>query len=322
MGLSTKPYLIRAIHEWCTDSGYRAYIAVSVDSRTVVPREFVRGGEIVLNVSPAATNRLQLGNDLIEFEARFGGVARAVSIPIDNVSAIYAQETGQGMAFEVPKPLALEPGQGPEDAPDSPVAAGPGAEPQSDETSAPAPRRAGGRPKLRAVPSPSEAPSEADEKGTRTEASGASEAAEAPADPAGPGERESASTPVAEDVKEPSSAAAPAGRRRKPATRAKPAPNAATSDAPTKQDGESDSPEAGAGETAPAEKSTPKAPRARATRARKPKNEAPSKDAGDPANAGSGAAASERSDAAAAPPPVDEPPRPPRRGPPKLTRVK
>ncbi|HRO60714.1 MAG TPA: ClpXP protease specificity-enhancing factor, partial [Burkholderiaceae bacterium] len=107
--LSTKPYLVRAIHEWCTDSGYRPHIAVVVDERTVVPREFVRNGEIVLNVSAMATNRLQISNELIEFEARFGGVARHVSIPIENVSAIYAQETGHGMAFEVPKALALVP---------------------------------------------------------------------------------------------------------------------------------------------------------------------------------------------------------------------
>ncbi len=98
---STKPYLIRAIHEWCTDNGFRPYLAITVDSRTVVPREFVRNGEIVLNVSVDATNRLQLGNELIEFEARFNQVARDISVPIDNVSAIYAAENGQGMAFEV-----------------------------------------------------------------------------------------------------------------------------------------------------------------------------------------------------------------------------
>lgn len=111
--LSTKPYLIRAIHAWCTDSGYRPYIAVVVDERTVVPREYVRNGEIVLNVSDQATNRLQISNELVEFEARFSGVVRSVSIPIDNVSAIYAQETGHGMAFDVPKPLALAPQAGP-----------------------------------------------------------------------------------------------------------------------------------------------------------------------------------------------------------------
>src|SRR5690606_4746599 len=91
----------RAIYEWCTDNGYRPFIAVVVDERTQVPREFVRNGEIVLNISAEATNRLHIGNELLEFEARFGGVARHVSIPIDNLSAIFAQENGHGMAFEV-----------------------------------------------------------------------------------------------------------------------------------------------------------------------------------------------------------------------------
>ncbi len=100
--VSTKPYLIRALYEWCTDSGYRPFIAVVVDARTQVPREFVRKGEIVLNICAEATNRLHIGNELLEFEARFGGVARHVSIPIDNVRAIFAQENGHGMAFEVP----------------------------------------------------------------------------------------------------------------------------------------------------------------------------------------------------------------------------
>jgi stringent starvation protein B len=98
---STKPYLIRAIHEWCMDNGFRPFVAVVVDATTVVPREFVRNGEIVLNVSTQATNRLQLGNSFVEFEARFGGVARQVSIPVENISAIYAAENGQGMAFDV-----------------------------------------------------------------------------------------------------------------------------------------------------------------------------------------------------------------------------
>ena len=111
--LSTKPYLIRAIHEWCADSGYRAHIAVAVDETTRVPMEFVRNGEIVLNISADATNRLQIGNDLIEFEARFNRIARQISVPITNVSAIYAAETGHGMAFDVPKPLALAPSPAP-----------------------------------------------------------------------------------------------------------------------------------------------------------------------------------------------------------------
>ena len=106
---STKPYLIRAIHEWCTDNGYTPYVAVSVDDKTIVPQAYVKAGEIVLNVSAVATNRLKLGNDLIEFQARFGGIGYELSIPIGNVSAIYARETGHGMAFDVAKPLALAP---------------------------------------------------------------------------------------------------------------------------------------------------------------------------------------------------------------------
>ncbi len=104
---STKPYLIRAIYEWCNDNGFTPYLAVAVDERTQVPREYVKAGEIVLNVSPMATNRLSLGNDLIAFQARFGGVARELSIPVENVSAIYARENGHGMAFDVPKAAAV-----------------------------------------------------------------------------------------------------------------------------------------------------------------------------------------------------------------------
>jgi stringent starvation protein B len=99
--ISTKPYLLRAIHEWCSDSGHTPYITVVVDPSTIVPRDFVRGGEIVLNLSLSATNRLVIGNELIEFQARFGGRAQDLSIPVDNVSAIYARENGHGMAFEV-----------------------------------------------------------------------------------------------------------------------------------------------------------------------------------------------------------------------------
>jgi stringent starvation protein B len=106
---STKPYLIRAIHEWCSDNGYTPYLAVSIDSRCVVPRDYVKAGEIVLNVSVSATNALSMGNELIEFQARFGGVARDISVPIECVSAVYARENGHGMAFDVPKPLALSP---------------------------------------------------------------------------------------------------------------------------------------------------------------------------------------------------------------------
>lgn len=98
---STKPYLLRALYEWCTDNGYTPYIVVAVDARTRVPMEFVKNGEIVLNISFEATGNLKMDNDLITFKARFGGVARELEIPVDNVSAIYARENGQGMAFEV-----------------------------------------------------------------------------------------------------------------------------------------------------------------------------------------------------------------------------
>jgi len=103
---STKPYLLRAIWEWCCDNGYTPYISVVVDARTRVPREFVRDGQIVLNLSPDATNRLQIGNEMVEFQARFGGVARELSIPIDQVSSIYARENLAGMAFDVNEDLA------------------------------------------------------------------------------------------------------------------------------------------------------------------------------------------------------------------------
>jgi stringent starvation protein B len=108
---STKPYLIRAIHEWCADQGYTPYISVSVDERTIVPRAFVKAGEIVLNISVMATNRLKISNDLIEFQARFGGAPFDLSVPIENVAAIYARETGHGMAFDVVKQPATIPDQ-------------------------------------------------------------------------------------------------------------------------------------------------------------------------------------------------------------------
>jgi stringent starvation protein B len=98
---STKPYLLRAIWEWCCDNGLTPYIAVQVDGRTRVPREFVRDGQIVLNLGPDATNKLQMGNEYIDFQARFGGVARELSIPVERISAIYARENGAGMAFDI-----------------------------------------------------------------------------------------------------------------------------------------------------------------------------------------------------------------------------
>lgn len=96
---STRPYLIRAIHEWCTDSGMTPYISVQVNADTRVPTELVKNGEIVLNVGTEATHRLTIGNDRIQFAARFNGVSRECSIPIDAVTGIFAKENGQGMFF-------------------------------------------------------------------------------------------------------------------------------------------------------------------------------------------------------------------------------
>ena len=98
---STKPYFLRALYEWCTDNGFTPYVAVAVDSTTRVPNEYVKDGQIVLNVSFDATSNLKIGNDAISFAARFGGVAREIMVPIERVAAIYARENGQGMGFEV-----------------------------------------------------------------------------------------------------------------------------------------------------------------------------------------------------------------------------
>jgi stringent starvation protein B len=104
---STKPYLLRAIWEWCCDNGFTPHIAVVVDQRTRVPREFIKDGQIVLNLGPGATNKLQIGNEFVEFQARFGGVARDLSVPIQQVAAIYARENGAGMAFDLDEEALL-----------------------------------------------------------------------------------------------------------------------------------------------------------------------------------------------------------------------
>lgn len=148
-GTSTRPYLIRALHDWCTDNGFTPYLAVFVDASVRVPMEYVKNREIVLNVSFEATSGLQLGNEHIEFRARFGGVARDIFVPIDHVVAIYARENGQGMAFPLPpeiqaaaaEPVALpEPGSAPASA--SAPAVAPVIRLPTPEAPAPAPARA------------------------------------------------------------------------------------------------------------------------------------------------------------------------------------
>ena len=130
-GSSTRPYLIRALHDWCTDNGFTPYVAVLVDDSVQVPREYVKNGEIVLNISYDATSSLKLGNDFIEFKARFAGSAREIMVPVNRVIAIYARENGQGMAF--PVPVAGAPA---EEVPTAPVSSRPS--PLSSVPAAPA----------------------------------------------------------------------------------------------------------------------------------------------------------------------------------------
>nr|WP_316643864.1 ClpXP protease specificity-enhancing factor [uncultured Roseateles sp.] len=112
-GTSTRPYLIRALHDWCTDNGFTPYLAVQVGRNVQVPMEYVNNNEIVLNVGFEATSGLKLGNEFVEFKARFGGVSREICVPVEFVLAIYARENGQGMAFPAPQADAGEPGPAP-----------------------------------------------------------------------------------------------------------------------------------------------------------------------------------------------------------------
>ena len=134
---STKPYLMRAIYDWCVDSGYTPYVTVTVDTLTRVPMEYVKDGQIVLNIGPIAVEHFKMGNQLIEFSARFNGVGREISIPVGAVSAIYARENGQGLSFEVT-------------AADAAASARPGEAEGSDETPPETPRPSG-KPSLRRV---------------------------------------------------------------------------------------------------------------------------------------------------------------------------
>jgi stringent starvation protein B len=145
--IPTKPYLIRALYEWCVDSGYTPYLAVRVNSHTRVPMEFVKNGEIVLNVGAAAVHKLSMGNETIEFAARFNGVSRDISVPMNAIAGIYARETQQGMAFDVTQEAeaaesanAVVAAEETDDAADKP-----------DDDTPPKPPGVGGRPKLQIV---------------------------------------------------------------------------------------------------------------------------------------------------------------------------
>jgi stringent starvation protein B len=166
-GSSTRPYLIRALHDWCTDNGFTPYVAVFVDASVQVPSEYVKNNEIVLNVGFEATSGLKLGNELIEFRARFGGSSREIIVPVDHVIAIYARENGQGMAFPMPTEASTSASAPTEIAPaterptqpgglrlastDGSSSSQPGETVQDDADDTPPEPPAGGRPSLKRI---------------------------------------------------------------------------------------------------------------------------------------------------------------------------
>ncbi len=122
--ISTKPYLIRAIFEWCSDSGLTPYLNVKVDEHTRVPIEYVKNGEIVLNISQGATRNLTISNEMVQFSARFNGVSREVAVPMYAIQGVFARENGQGAFFnaEAPQdaPSEAQPASAPDPSPDKP----------------------------------------------------------------------------------------------------------------------------------------------------------------------------------------------------------
>jgi stringent starvation protein B len=138
-GTSTRPYLIRALHDWCTDNGFTPYLAVYVDQSVQVPMEYVKNNEIVLNVGFEATSGLKLGNDFVEFKARFGGVAREIVVPIDHVVAIYARENAEPASSTEPT------------GPAGGAVLAPAAAPADDGGEPPVPTPPAGRPALKRI---------------------------------------------------------------------------------------------------------------------------------------------------------------------------
>ncbi len=126
--VSTKPYLIRALHEWCSDHSYTPYLVVRVMGKLQVPMEHVKNNEIVLDISYNATHNLSLGNDYISFSARFSGVSREILVPIGCVVSIFSRENGEGMGFEYEGPSELE--ETPDDSPPSDTPPRPTGKPQ------------------------------------------------------------------------------------------------------------------------------------------------------------------------------------------------
>jgi len=143
MSASTKPYMIRALYEWCTDNGHTPFVVVWVDEHADVPREYVKNNEIVLNIAASATQNLRIDNDWLSFSARFAGVSRDIWVPIGNIMSVFARETGEGMGFEVELAKTPSPALSPV------IEVAPPADEPSAET--PEPTRPSGRPSLRIV---------------------------------------------------------------------------------------------------------------------------------------------------------------------------
>tara|TARA_A100000164_G_scaffold372397_1_gene401615 strand:+ start:1954 stop:2433 length:480 start_codon:yes stop_codon:yes gene_type:complete len=96
-----KPYLIKAIYEWCNDNNFTPYVTIFIDNKTIVPFEYVNHSELILNISISATKNLNIKNDSISFSGRFSGISKDIFIPIENIKMIFAKETGKGVSFEV-----------------------------------------------------------------------------------------------------------------------------------------------------------------------------------------------------------------------------
>jgi stringent starvation protein B len=139
--LSQQPYFLRALYEWCVDSGHTPYLTVRVDKQTRVPQAYVKDGQIVLNVGPSAVRNIHMDNEWVTFSARFGGMSHSIEVPVGNVVAIYARETGEGMAFESLPQAGDGDVAGPEDIQDSGQ--------QNEQGGAPQPPR--GKPQLKVV---------------------------------------------------------------------------------------------------------------------------------------------------------------------------
>jgi stringent starvation protein B len=138
--ISQQPYFLRALYEWCVDNGYTPHVSVKVDGTCKVPIAYVKDGQIVLNIGPSAVRGLLMDNEWLSFSARFGGVAQEISVPVQNVLAIYARETGEGMAFNQ-MPNSATQGTAEQTQSSS----------QDEESLEPGPDRPKGRPTLRVV---------------------------------------------------------------------------------------------------------------------------------------------------------------------------